>query len=94
MSHDSFYSVSWFHRDAYEEAVQWQNKNHKVFIEKEGFASADMRMFAYTFGNRMLAEVWPYYYDSKEKYERLRKIKGTVDPHGLFSADQFSLKPL
>jgi len=94
MSHDSFYSKSWIYRDAYEEAVQWQNKNHKVFIEKEGFASADMRMFAYTFGNRALAEVWPYYYDSKEKYERLRKIKGTLDPHGLFSADQFSLKTL
>lgn len=94
MSHDSFYSVSWFHSDAYEEAIQWQNKNHKVFIEQEGFASADMRMFAYTFGARELEEVWPYYYDSKEKYERLRRIKGTLDPNGLFSADQFSLKPL
>jgi FAD/FMN-containing dehydrogenase len=53
-----------------------------------------MRMFAYTFGDRVLEEVWPNFYDSEEKYKRLRRIKGQLDPDGLFSADQFSLKPL
>jgi FAD binding domain/Berberine and berberine like len=95
MSHDSFYSVaSWLHAHAQEEAEQWQNENDEVFIEQNGFADVDMRMVAYTFGNRVLEEVWPYYYDSKEKYERLRRIKGMLDPNELFSADQFSLKPL
>ena len=94
MSHDSFYAVTWFHSNAREEAAEWQSKNDKVFIDEKGFATADMRMMAYTFGHPVLEEVWPYYYDSKEKYERLRRIKETLDPHGLFSADQFSLKPL
>ena len=58
------------------------------------FADADMRMFAYTFGDRVLEDVWQCFYDSEEEYERLRRIKGQLDPDGLFSADQFSLKPL
>ena len=66
---------------------------HKVFIELEGFADADMRMFAYTFGNREQEKAWTYYYDSKEKCNLLRRIKKTLDPNGLFSADQFSLRP-
>lgn len=94
MSHDSFYLESWFHPQARETAEQWQRENDEAFVEREGFADVDMRMVAYTFGNRVLEDVWPYYYDSQEKYERLRRIKGTLDPNSLFSADQFSLKPL
>jgi FAD/FMN-containing dehydrogenase len=94
MSHDSFYRVGWFYPHADEYAEQWQSENDETFIEQKGFAEVDMRMFAYTFGDRVLADVWSHYYDSKEKYERLRRIKGTLDPNGLFSADQFSLKPL
>lgn len=94
MSHDSFYSQGVFHPHAQEKAEQWQDKNDELLIEENGFADADMRMFAYTFGNRMLDDVWTYYYDSREKYDRLRRIKGALDPNGLFSADQFSLRPL
>jgi FAD/FMN-containing dehydrogenase len=94
MSHDSFYSVGWFSGDAHQKAERWQSENDKVFIGQKAYADADMRMFAYTFGDRVLEEVWPCFYDSEEKYERLRRIKGKLDPDGLFSADQFSLKPL
>ena len=94
MSHDAFYSVGWFHSRAHGKAVRWQRENDEAFIENKGFAGADMRMVAYTFGRHVLEDVWPCYYDSKEKYERLRRIKGILDPEGLFSADQFSLKPL
>jgi hypothetical protein len=94
MSHDSFYSVDWFCGDEHQHAEQWQRENDEVFIGQKAYADADMRMFAYTFGDRVLEDVWGYFYDSKEKYERLRRIKGKLDPDGLFSADQFSLKPL
>ncbi|MEM9275003.1 MAG: FAD-binding protein [Cyanobacteria bacterium P01_F01_bin.143] len=94
MSHDSFYLESLFHPGAREKAEQWQSENDEAFIGQAGFADTDMRMVAYTFGNRVLEDVWPHYYDSKEKYERLRRIKGALDPNGIFSADQFSLKPL
>jgi FAD binding domain len=94
MGHDSFYSTNFFCRDERYKAEKWQAENDEVFIGQKAFADADMRMFAYTFGDRVLDDVWPYFYDSKEKYERLRKIKGELDPNGLFSADQFSVKPL
>ena len=95
MGHDDFYSDDWFCGDERSNAEQWQQQNDEVFIGPEGaFADADMRMFAYTFGERVLDKVWPYFYDSKEKYDRLRRIKGELDPDGLFSADDFSLKPL
>lgn len=93
MSHDAFYSVDWLW-DERPFAEQWQTENDEVFIGQKAYADADMRMFAYTFGDRVLEDVWQFYYDSKEKYERLRRIKGTLDPKGLFSADPFSLKPL
>lgn len=93
MSHDAFYSVDWLW-DERPFAEQWQSRNDEVFIGQKAYADADMRMFAYTFGDRVLEDVWQFYYDSEEKYERLRRIKGSLDPKGLFSADPFSLKPL
>ncbi|MEG4960440.1 MULTISPECIES: FAD-binding protein [unclassified Microcoleus] len=92
MSYDSFYSSRFF-PEAQETAEKWQEANDEAFIKQKGFADKDMRMFAYTFGDRVLEKVWQYYYDSQEKYDRLRRIKGMLDPDGLFSADQFSLKP-
>jgi hypothetical protein len=94
LSYDSFYLVSDFDPDARKTAEDWQRENDEKFIKQKGFADKDMRMFAYTFGDRDLADVWQYYYDSEEKYNRLRKIKGRLDPDGLFSAGPFSLKPL
>jgi hypothetical protein len=94
MGHDCFYSDDWLCGDERQNAEQWQMQNDEVFIGQKAYADADMRVFAYTFGDRVLENVWPNYYDSKEKYERLRRIKGELDPDGLFSADQFSLKPL
>jgi hypothetical protein len=94
MSHDAFYDVAGFHGNARQKAEEWQKENDEVFIGQQAFAKADMRMFAYTFGDRVLETVWPYFYDSKEKYDRLRVIKGQLDPDGLFSPDEFSLKSM
>ena len=86
MSHDSFYSKTFFHPRARETAEAWQSDNDVAFIGNGGYADADMRMFAYTFGdNRDLETQWQYFYDSADKYNRLKEIKRTVDPTGLFS---------
>lgn len=94
MGHDSFYASNFFCRGEREKAEKWQADNDEAFIGQKAFADADMRVFAYTFGDRVLDDVWPFLYDSQEKYDRLRTIKGKLDPDGLFSPDQFSLKPL
>lgn len=94
MSHDAFYSNGWFGEDGHQKAEAWQQQNDRVFIGQKAFADRDMRMFAYTFGDRVLDNVWPCYYDSQAIYDRLRKIKGALDPDGLLMADAFSVKPL
>lgn len=95
MSYDSFYEGE-FGGEGYDKAQQWQSDNDEVFVGQQKFADTDMRFFAFTFGDQPLGDdnVWPCYYDSEEKYNRLRRIKGKVDPDGIFSPDKFSLKPL
>lgn len=91
LSHDSFYDVGRF-GNSRKKAEAWQAANDKVFIGEKRFADADMRMFAYTFGERKLEKAWRHYYDSEDKYDRLRAIKKDLDPTGLFSPDEFSIK--
>ena len=93
MSHDSFYNVGGLFGDASRQAEKWQRKNDRAFIGNQKYADKDMRMFAYTFGNRVLDEVWQHYYDSQDKYDRLKAIKQTVDPDGIFTADEFCVDP-
>jgi hypothetical protein len=40
-------------------AATHRQENDEVFIGQKAFADADMWMFAYTFGDRVLEEVWP-----------------------------------
>jgi len=94
MSYDSFYSGGGLGSVPHQTAQEWQSENDEVFVDQEAFADADMRFFAFTFGDEPLEDVWPFYYDSEEKYNRLKRIKGEVDPKGIFSPDKFSLKPL
>ena len=91
ISHDSFYDVKGLFGTARSDAIEWQKENDQALITDENFADKDMRMFAYTFGNPVLKDVWPYYYDSLGKYYKLKGIKAKLDPTGLFSADRFSL---
>ena len=94
LCYDAFYDVS-KHESAYQHACDWQEENDKVFIGEDGaFAKKDMRMFAFTFGKRVLEEVWQFYYDSKDKYDRLRRIKHLVDPDCVFNSDEFAVKPM
>mmetsp|Transcript_43823 Transcript_43823/g.61602 ORF Transcript_43823/g.61602 Transcript_43823/m.61602 type:complete len:551 (+) Transcript_43823:247-1899(+) len=93
MSHDAFYSKGFIKGRPHAKAEKWQDENDEVFIGEKKYAEKDMRMFAYTFGCRELDQVWQHYYDSEEKYERLKKIKGELDPKGVFSCDGFSLRP-
>jgi len=39
--------------------------------------------------DRALDNSWLFYHETKEKYERLRKIKQTVDPANVFTPNMF-----
>jgi len=94
ISHDAFYR-----HNKFENALAWQQENDKAFVGPGGaFSERDMRVFAYTWNdgenNKTLEEEWQYYYDSREKYERLRRIKAKADPDSVFNSSPFSLEPL
>ena len=42
-------------------------------------------------GGASLDSVWEKYFDSEEKYEKLREIKRRVDPNYVFTANQFGV---
>lgn len=72
-------------------AVEWQAKNDEGALERKLFSSQDRRLMFGPWGSTNLAEVWPHYYDSREKYERLLAIKARFDPQRIFSANSFSI---
>ena len=52
----------------------------------------DKRWLMYTFGETDINKVWQNYYPNQEIYDKLRCIKGRVDPYNLFSSP-FTVKP-
>jgi len=96
--HDAFYDCN-EHKDAKQYAQEWQQETDKLFVGKDGaFCDRDLRAFAYTWldgeKDEKLEDQWQKYYDSKEKYDRLRRIKFKADPDSVFNSSSFCLTPL
>ena len=73
-------------------AEKWQARNDSDFIGESGnFSKQDRRWFWGSYGNTNLNEMWPYYYDSEEKYHRILKVKNEIDPEKIFSPNQFCI---
>jgi hypothetical protein len=70
-------------------AEEWQNVNIAEGVGPNGtFSTADHRWFWASHGNLDMSKVWPFYY-STEDYAKCRKVKQTVDPNGVFTANTF-----
>ena len=70
-------------------AEEWQNVNIAEGVGPHGkFSTADHRWFWASHGNLDMSKVWPFYY-STEDYAKCRKVKQTVDPNGVFTANTF-----
>jgi hypothetical protein len=94
MSHDAFYDHT-RDKNAYKHAIDWEEGNDEAFVGEGGaYSEQDKRMFAYTWGEREIEKVWQYYYDSEEKYQRIRAIKTKVDPDAIFNASPMGIPPL
>ena len=73
-------------------AQKWQERNDRMFIGPSGsFSKQDIRLFWGSYGNRNLNEVWRSYYDSEEKYEKMKEIKSKIDPNKVFSPNEFCI---
>ena len=91
MTFDIFYNTIW-NTKAKEKAQDFQDKCKKEWIDDGLFSQnkKDIRFTWGTFGDTNIKNVWQYYYDSQEKYNRLRKIKTKIDPNNVFS-NRFTL---
>lgn len=86
--------------DHKQEAEDWQSVNDQIGIGPGGvFSKQDRRVLWGSYGRRDepaggydLDAVWQCYYDDREKYERLMKIRARADPYGTFTPNAFCVK--
>lgn len=94
---DCFYSdaSTTIRSKAKSRALAWQAGNDAEGIGANGkFSKQDRRVFWGSYGDWNLPAVWKTYYDNAERYNRVRQVKGRVDPRCMFSPNVFSVTPL
>jgi hypothetical protein len=70
-----------------EQARAWQEVMEALHAKM--FESPERRLLWGSFGDMNMDRVWDRYYETREKYDNLVRIKDAVDPHGVFSANSF-----
>ncbi|WP_334512454.1 hypothetical protein [Bradyrhizobium sp. AZCC 1693] len=84
---DVFYNARM--QNAQKLAAEWQNINIAEGVGPNGtFSTADHRWFWASHGDLDMSKVWPFYY-STDDYAKCCKVKQTVDPSGVFTANTF-----
>jgi FAD/FMN-containing dehydrogenase len=56
------------------------------------FSKQDRRVLWGSFGEFDLDAVWNTYFETREKYERLRAARRKADPDGVFTPNTFCVK--
>ena len=86
---DAFYNGEAAHKTA----IKWHNRNEAEGIGAKGvFSKEDRRVLWGSFGEFDLDVVWNTYFETKEKYERLREARRKADPDGVFTPNTFCVK--
>ena len=76
-------------------AQDWEKVNDEEGIGPNGkFSKQDRRVLWGSYGNYDLDAVWNTYFEDKEKYQRLQKIRQRADPDGIFTPNTFCVKRL
>ena len=84
--------------DKYKEyAEKWQAKNDSVMVGPSSpFSKQDRRLLWGSYGDWDLGkqEVWEYYYEDTDKYQKLSRARGKADPNGTFTANLFAVSAI
>ncbi|KAH8812733.1 putative FAD-linked oxidoreductase [Xylogone sp. PMI_703] len=80
-----------FYAPGYKQTAEdWVRVNNQEGVGANGkFSKDDRRMLWGSFGDFDLDKCWNHYYDSREKYDNLRKIRRQADPDGTFTPNTF-----
>jgi FAD binding domain len=83
-------TIDCFHDDDQQQAAEdWEEGTDKMIGPNGVFAKQERRLLWGSFGDWNMENVWQYYYESKDKYQRLQKIRGVHDPDGTFTPNPF-----
>ena len=86
---DSFYDGA----GAQQTAIKWHNRNEEEGIGPKGvFSKQDRRVLWGSFGEFDLDLVWNTYFETREKYERLRAARRHADPDGVLTPNSFCVR--
>lgn len=85
-----------FHDDKHKtRAEDWEKVNDEEGIGPNGkFSKQDRRLLWGSYGEFDLDAVWDRYFEDRQKYERLQKVRQRVDPDGTFTPNPFCVKRL
>jgi FAD binding domain len=76
-------------------ALEWHRVNDEEGIGPQGvFSKQDRRVLWGSYGSLDLDASWSYYYEDREKYDRLRKVRSEADPNGVFTPNAFAVARL
>ena len=74
-------------------AKEWHKHNDEEGVGPNGiFSKQDRRVLWGSFGEFDLDAVWNTYFETREKYERLRAARRKADPDGVFTPNTFCVK--
>lgn len=74
-------------------AKEWHRINDEEGIGPNGiFSKEDRRVLWGSYGSFDLDASWNFYYEDRAKYERLRKVRQSADPDGVFTPNTFCVK--
>jgi hypothetical protein len=79
--------------EAQQTAIKWHNRNEEEGIGPKGvFSKEDRRVLWGSFGEFDLDLVWNTYFETREKYERLRAARRAADPDGVLTPNAFCVR--
>ncbi|MCJ1325604.1 hypothetical protein MMC10_002267 [Thelotrema lepadinum] len=87
-------TIDCFHKEEEKtRAEDWEKVNDEEGIGAQGiFSKQDRRVLWGSYGEFDLDKVWQCYYEDKEKYERIGRVRGREDPDGVFTPNTFAVK--
>ena len=83
-----------FHDEEHkQQAEEWAKTNDEEGLGASGkFSKQDRRLLWGSYGDFNLDNVWNTYYENREKYEKIGKVRARVDPEGTFTPNPFAVK--
>ena len=74
-------------------AAGWQAGNDELMVGANSpYSKRDKRVLWASYGDWVMDNSWPFYYENEVKYERIGRQRTLADPNGTFTPNPFNVK--